>query len=624
MSRLHIILADDRSRFLAYGGAPGGRDIVHTTVAKWPGWRRLRRPGKVPDLPGSNGIGAPCSIYSAPISALTASQLDSWTAGCAWSSDARNAAVHTIAALRDAKAFLEKKPARRNIATPTRSTRTPLPHQLQAMNAVACMGPRVLLADDMGLGKTATAIWCVWEHFAGPCRVLVVCPASVKFNWRREVHKALGDDHWVQVINGSMKQRADQIMDIHHHTRKKGTGYVIINYDLLIKLSDRELSHLALWAMGGALLCDESYYLKNRKSQRFKVVQEHFASAKGGAHARILMSGTPIRNRVDDLFSQVELIRPGTWTSYTDFCKRHLDQARIQFGQGPTAKKVMRTVGSKNLDKLNAVMNTLQIRRKKDDVLDLPPKVRSYPEIELSGPHLKMYKAMREWALLQLAELDDEDTVFSPQAQGAVQAAMRCEQIAQGFVGGVPDPIMEKMAGVITKHAHSIKGRQHELLFPESPKIAWLIETIECLWQQECRPIVFGKFNGPLVWLRHHFDKDSYILHGGQTAKMRDELIESFQGGDRRLMLCQVKIAEGFELTASNDEIFLSRDWSPAVNAQAEDRCHRIGQRGTVNIQIPIVTNSIEGYIHKKLQAKAGDAEAALQNITIAELRDAL
>jgi SWI/SNF-related matrix-associated actin-dependent regulator 1 of chromatin subfamily A len=489
----------------------------------------------------------------------------------------------------------------------------------------------VLLADDMGLGKTSTALWAAMEATCGVnTRFLVICPASVKFNWQKEVWATLGEN-WVLVIDGTAKQRADQFSKLNYVMNLDDGGFVIINYDLLIRLGAVGLTTLRKWVDKGTLICDESYYLKNRNSKRFKIIHENFAPATGGALGRFLLSGTPVRNRIDDLYAQIELIRPGTWTSYTNFCDRYLDKALVTYGPDKIvggkkvkARPALKIKGAKNLDKLNIVVNTLQIRRKKEDVLDLPPKIRTFPELQLDGAHLKIYKAMKEWAILELNELNDSDGVFTPQAASAMVSAMRCEQIAQGFVGGIPDPMMRKLSQVVMKHAESIPDRPSELVFPESPKIAWLLETIESLWLQGARPVVFSRFNAPLVWLRHKFDKDSFMLHGGQSAKLRQGIIDGFQEGLRRLMLCQVKIAEGFNLTSSTDEIFHSRDWSPAVNAQAEDRCHRIGQKGTVNIQIPIVTNTVEKPIDKRLGDKADSAAAALKSLTVAELREML
>jgi SNF2 family DNA or RNA helicase len=90
------------------------------------------------------------------------------------------------------------------------------------------------------------------------------------------------------------------------------------------------------------------------------------------------------------------------------------------------------------------------------------------------------------------------------------------------------------------------------------------------------------------------------------------------------VLLAQVKMCEGFNAFRSQDVLFLGRDWSPAINAQAEDRAHRMGQKGTVNVQIPIVRKTIEVMIHKRLLDKAADAQQALRSVTIEELMEAL
>jgi SNF2 family DNA or RNA helicase len=107
-------------------------------------------------------------------------------------------------------------------------------------------------------------------------------------------------------------------------------------------------------------------------------------------------------------------------------------------------------------------------------------------------------------------------------------------------------------------------------------------------------------------------------------AVARQEAIAAFRKGTNRIMLVQVKLAEGFNLTNATDVLFLGRDWSPAINAQAEARCHRIGTQGTVNVQIPIVANSVERFIEKKLAAKDADAKQALAKVTLRELLEAL
>jgi SNF2 family DNA or RNA helicase len=287
-------------------------------------------------------------------------------------------------------------------------------------------------------------------------------------------------------------------------------------------------------------------------------------------------------------------------------------------------REVRQVVGAKHEDKLAAVMNTMQIRRMKEDVLDLPPKTRTFPELELSGPHLEVYRAMKDYAMLMLSELDESKNLFSPEAQNALQAALRCEQIAQGFVGGVPDVVLEKISKHVRSRAKKIKGRHGELMFPDSPKVQWIMEGIQSVLLQGGQVVIVNRFNGPLAWLRYQYPDDSLMIHGGQDAEQRQRIIDEFAAGNVRILMLQVSIAVGFNLVCSQDMLFMGRDWSPAVNVQCEDRLYRIGQKGTVNIQVPVVTNTVEKRNHERLLGKAADAEAATKSMTVKEMMEAL
>jgi len=505
----------------------------------------------------------------------------------------------------------------------TTGYREPMKHQAQAVQAIRYHQGSTLLADDMGLGKTSSALWAL--QATSSMTALIVCPVSVKHNWRHEIETTLGKFWNVVVIEGTRGHRATQFTELRDQANDARTA-VVINYDLLLQLTDSQLDELKdLLARGntegGVLICDESHALKNRKAQRTKIVQ----SLRKHAGSVLLLTGTPVRNTVEDLYTQVELVRPGTWSNFSDFEKRYLQIARVDFGK----RAVRRVVGSKNLNELNAIVNTLQIRRKKEDVLDLPPKIHTFPELELDGVMLDIYKQMKDFAVLKLSELRGQGvTVFDPRARSGVEAAMRCEQIAQGFAGGVPEPLMQSFSKAAMKSAEKIPGRPNELVFPNSPKIKWVLETIEDVRAQGGAPVVFSRFNAPLVWLYHFLQSDAKtrvsFLHGGLSSQTKPPEINKFSNGETEVFLCQVRMAEGFNLTRSQDVLFFGRDWSPAVNSQAEDRCHRIGQRGTVNIQVPLVSGTIETAIHKKLAAKGSNAEQALRSMTIEEFMEML
>lgn len=601
---IHARLTKDGDRFTLVGGEAGGRDHICRLITSWPGWRRL---------PHSEGN---ASLYSASVTPMTATTLAGAPLQINYTPEAQDAVKWQLKRSHAARQALATKPKPLH-QQPT--DRAPMPHQLQAIKAIVELQGRVLLADDMGLGKTATSLWTA--NAMGSRHIFVVCPASVKYNWAREVAMTIG--YKTIVIDGHATRRATQFAEaigvVEHQSL-----VIVINYDLLLQLNDAAIAFLKGFALRQTVIYDESHYLKNRNAARTKIATD---IAKGATN-RMLLTGTPIWNLCDDLYSQFEIIQPGTWVSYWDFAKRHLEISPMTVGTR-TFQKVR---GAKNLNDLNEVVNTIQIRRMKEEVLDLPPKIITKPELELSGDHKKVYKAMKDLALLELGKLGEGEaaagvgsntSIFHPRAQSAVEAAMRCEQIAQGFVGGVPEPLVEKLSKILSKHAHTIPGRPREIIFPHSPKILWLIETVAALLKTGKRPVVVSRFNAPMFWLAAHFKCD-LVLHGALSSKAKDEVITKFQEGDARLMFMQVKMAQGFNLHTSQDCIFLGRDWAPATNIQAEDRFHRIGQKGTVNIQIPIVRKTIETMLDAKLASKSADAEQALSTVTVKELMEAL
>ncbi len=614
-----LTITFENNQFVAVGGS--GRDAIYKIVTGWPGWRRMplaRREGSV--YFGSPWVSSILPVANSPSLKVT------WTEqGAAKRDQLLEDLSLAHAALGSSKLSHPK----------AKSTYKPKPHQVQAINAASLMGYRCLLADDMGLGKTATTLWCVQATQAQ--HLLVICPVSVKFNWARELGATLDGNDWlIEVIDGTRKQRADQLAHLKSRLAKGysnvmgGTVTInmarykrtacIINYDLLHHLTDDQQGQLSRFVSGQFLVTDESHYLKNRNSLRATLVRQLF----GGARWRMLLTGTPVWNEVSDLYNQVELMRPDVWTSERDFLKRHCTVRVVRFGKNPEA----RVTGAKNIKALNAVMNTVQIRRTKAEVLDLPPMTTTYPEISLDKDSSSIYHAMKEFGRMELSRLDPDANVFDPRLRGgATQVMMRCEQIAQGFLGGIPEPLMEQLSAKVLRKAEKIKGRPRELMFPTSAKVTHLIETTQAMIKQGGKPVVFSRFNAPMQWFHdflHEMDINAGFLHGSLSAKDKDALIIRFQESELDAFLVQIKMAQGFNLTNSQDCIIFGRDWAPAVNVQAPARLHRMGQKGTVNLQIPIVRKTIETTIHKKLGRKDADADCALSTMTVQELMEAL
>lgn len=581
---------------------------INRTIGSWVGWKR--------QLTG---------IYTAPAWVSSLLEVDLQVPGLPlqWSLDAAMVRDRLLAEMQAAKRALESEQVLRH---PTTTQRQPRVYQSQAVNAMRHMGWRCLLADDMGLGKTSTSLWGVAD--SGAKRLLVVCPVSVKFNWCFEIEETIGEQWHTRVIDGTPKQRANIIAQIGHLVNADDEPSVaaIINYDLLRTLSDEQFAEMCAFASGSFLICDEGHYLKSREAQRSRLSKQ----ISNGATQVVLVGGTPVRDTPEDLWHQIEMVRPGTFRSFNDFEKRHLQHRVIELpGRRGRMRQQRIVVGTKNVDALNAVMNTLQVRRLKADVGDIPPKVHTYPDLELDGITKRVYKAMKDFARVELKELLSAHgpiNVFDPRAQTAVEASMRCEQIAQGFLGGIPEPVLERIGDTL-KHAVKIEGRPRELVFPTAPKLRWILETIETVRKQGGAPLVFSRFNAPMFWLEQHLRSiklRTIFMHGGLTAAEKNHCVQEFKEKRLDVLLCQVKIAEGWNAQRSQDVLFLGRDWSPAINAQAEDRAHRLGQKGTVNVQIPIVRGTVEVMHHRKLVSKDADAQQALANTSIAELLENL
>jgi SNF2 family DNA or RNA helicase len=600
------------------GGDPAGRDAVHSTVSSWAGWKRLPQGGTLE--------GAPCSRYRARAWAAAALPLLRSTLQAAWTPAARSFATTSAAQLEAAAVALTEKGGH---VTRLSDPRSPMPHQVQAVRALEALTNAALLTDDMGLGKTTTSL-ITWSR-SNCSRLLVICPKSVKLNWVEEIKATLGTQVPVHLLDGSPNERANVITFMLYSIAHNIRAVAIVNYDLLRSMNERSWKTLEQWVNGQALIGDEFHYCKDFDAKRTKSVA---ALAKLSSF-RLGLTGTPVRNTVEDLFSQIEIIRPGTWVSYHDFANRHLVVVPMTFSGQKRPVNVVR--GGKNLDELNAVLNTMRVGRKKEDVLNLPPLIHTKPLLELDGVHLQVYKAMKEHAQVELEKLVTapfvesdgittteglgDITIFHPAARSAVEAAMRCEQIAQGFIGNLPPLYMERLAPLIADKAERVEGYEGALVFPDSAKLVWLMETLESL--RDKQPVIFSRFNAPLLWLHKKLEKAALLIGSIDTLGRQQE-ISAFQAGEKRIMLCQVRLAEGFNLTASSDVIFLGRDWSNAINRQAEARCHRIGSKGTVNVQIPIMQNTVERFIERKLAAKEADEQQALKSVTVKELMEAL
>ena len=220
---------------------------------------------------------------------------------------------------------------------------------------------RAILGDDMGLGKTRQAIVAM-ESAVPEGPVLIVCPASLKLNWRREI-LLVDRDARIEVI-GSDKVAGFDLR------------WVIVNYDILRKHAER--LHAVGWS---GVILDEAHFIKNnsqRTSHCLKLlgVSDATRAPLIGPEYVFLLTGTPLTNRPRDLFNLLRCVGHPAARSFLSFAKQYCDAYRNDYGWV--------TTGASNLDELNLLMKEAMIRRTKDEVLDLPPKIRSWIPVDIS------------------------------------------------------------------------------------------------------------------------------------------------------------------------------------------------------------------------------------------------
>jgi SWI/SNF-related matrix-associated actin-dependent regulator 1 of chromatin subfamily A len=415
------------------------------------------------------------------------------------------------------------------------------PHQVEGV-AFLLGRRRAILADDMGLGKTRQSIVALTEAAPiGPW--LVVCPASVKRNWVREILAARSGDT-VQIVGPADPPAPGY------------TGWVVINYDLLAKV-DALLEDLP-WT---GMVFDEAHYLKNYKSKRSKISCALVAAAPNAVlHA---LTGTPLTNRPRDLFPLLQLVGHPMGRSFLTFAKRYCDATHNGFGWV--------TDGASNLVELRTQLHGVMLRRTKDEVLDLPPKLRTWLTVEV------------------------------PEATGKKATRRVLETLIARPAGGDRIRLLADLT----------KARQ-EIAFA---KTANTIEFVDGIVAQGEKVIVFSAFDDPVQRIAKHFGESAVLLTGATPSGKRQALVDGFQNDETvRVFVANIVAGGiGLNLTAARQVVFNDLDWVPANHWQAEDRAYRIGQTSTVNVTYFSATGTVDEFVSHALAVKSGLIEAVIE-----------
>ena len=413
------------------------------------------------------------------------------------------------------------------------------PHQVAGIRFLAQRG-RAILADDMGLGKTRQAIVAMNE--AAPTgAVLVICPASLKLNWAREI-RVVEPGAAVDVLGVCGREGAPP-------------RWVVVNYDMLARFGDR--LRAIPWA---GVIVDEAHFIKNasqRTSQVLRLigVADTKRDAPAGPRQVYLLTGTPMPNRPRDLFNLLRAVGHPSSRSFLSFAKRYCGAYRNGFGWV--------TDGASNIAELNLLLKEVMIRRKKDEVLDLPPKIRSWVPVQIDGVNAwKAYDDFLSW--FRAADpTRPNDTEFLAR---------------------------------ITKLRVALHKAKH----------AACAERIRDVLAAGQKVIVFTSFTEGITRHKKALGDKAVTITGADNAKQRMAATDAFQSDPNvQVALCNlIAGGVGLNLTVATHVIFQDLDWVPANHLQAEDRCYRIGQTRPVTVEYLLADGTLDGYIAQLLDAK--------------------
>ncbi len=449
------------------------------------------------------------------------------------------------------------------------------------MQFLARLGLGGCLADDMGLGKTATTLAHLVER---PGPHLVVCPLSVVRNWRTEAARFTpGLDVRVHHGPGRHRPGADELF-----STDPAHELVVTTYGLLA----RDLEHLATvdWS---TVVLDEAQMVKNPRTKAARAVRELRAGQK------LALTGTPVENRLSELWAILDVVDPGLLGGAESFRRR--------FGS-----PIERTGDEVAAARLRRLTRPFVLRRTKADkrlLPDLPDKVEQIAYARLTREQAVLYQQVVDQLLV------DAEQSSGMRRRGLVLAALT------------------RLKQICNHPAHALKDGSR--LAGRSGKLTRFDELVDELLDQGERALVFTQFRemGDLL-TRHVADRfalDVPFLHGGVPRAARDRMVDAFQDevGAPVLVVSLKAGGTGLNLTAASQVVHYDRWWNPAVEDQATDRAWRIGQQRLVNVHKLVCEGTVEERIgvviddkRKLADAVVGSGEAWLSELSTDELRD--
>ena len=437
----------------------------------------------------------------------------------------------------------EEKKLNRVIDYGKYDSRPPMEHQKIAIEKLLA-NDKFILADDMGLGKTTSAVIASLESKAR--KILIVCPASLKINWVREIKNY--SDRKVLIVEG----------------RKWGStfDFYIINYDIIKnyhttdKSEDSDDYKLLVNANFDLAIVDEAHYISNSTANRTRLLNDVLETIP----KVWLLTGTPMTSRPINYFNLLKIVESPLTLNWQSYVRRYCKGYQFNVGN----RKVWNTSGASNLDELRERTKNIVLRRMKTDILDLPEKIVTPVFVELTS---KMYdEELEEFTRISTDKKNDETITVT------LNRLMKIRQLIA------------------------------------YEKIPYTCELIDKFVEQGKKVIVFTNFTMSLDMLHDKYKKISVTLDGRMNKDKRQENVDRFQTDDKiKVFIGNIKAA-GVGITLTSAEVVIMNDLSfvPADHAQGEDRAYRYGQKNSVLVYYPVFENTVEKIIYNILQKKKG------------------
>ena len=418
------------------------------------------------------------------------------------------------------------------------SHRPPLEHQKESIQKLV-ENKKFILADDMGLGKTTSTIIAALE--SGAKKVLIICPATLKINWKREIENY--SDKTVFIAEGKN-------FSTEH-------DFVIINYDIIKNFHDskKKDDSQILRANFDLVVVDEAHYIKNAQAQRTKLINDIVKNVD-----RIwLLTGTPMTSRPIDYYNLLSLVDSPVaknWMAYViRYCQGY------QFKVGP--RKVWNVMGASNLEELRDRTSGLTLRRLKEDVLDLPDKI-------ITPVHLRLKSKEYEEVMGEYYNWYEKNPEESKSLTVQFTKLTKVRQIIAN----------EKIAQTIELTENILEQDKKVIIF--------------CNFTESLNKIVehFGKAAVKVDGSMSKTERQHSVDEFQDNPKVK-------------VFVGNIKAAGvGLTLTAGEAVVMNDLSFLPSDHAQAEDRAYRYGQKNNVLVYYPIFENTIEGIIYDILNNK--------------------